>query len=96
MNSRETHSKEDATFSKKLVILYLQKLFHERTDDTHFIRMPEILSYLESRGVSAERRTIYSAIRILDYSGFKIVGVQEKGGYKYHHPSRLFDTNERL
>lgn len=95
MNNKETHTKEkDATFSKKLVILYLQQLFHEATDATHYIRMPEILSYLEKRGVPADRRTVYSAVRILDFSGFEMAGIQEKGGYKYHHPSRLFDTNE--
>ena len=30
----------------------------------------------------------------LNYTDFEIIGVQEKGGYKYHHPSRLFNTNE--
>lgn len=80
--------------SKKLIPLYLQQLFLERTDKTHFIRMPEILSFLETKGIYADRRTIYSAISILNTANFEIVGIQEKGGYKYHHPKRLFDTNE--
>lgn len=80
--------------SKKLIPIYLQKLFLEKTDKTHYIRMQEILSFLETKGIYADRRTIYSAISILNYSGFEIEGVQEKGGYKYHHPKRLFDTNE--
>lgn len=80
--------------SKKLIPLYLQQLFLERTDKTHYIRMPDILSFLETKGIYADRRTIYSAISLLNSVDFEIVGVQEKGGYKYHHPKRLFDKNE--
>lgn len=80
--------------SKKLIPLYLQQLFSERTDKTHYLRMPEILSFLETKGIYADRRTIYSAISLLNTVNFEIVGVQEKGGYKYHHPKRLFDKNE--
>lgn len=80
--------------SKKLIPLYLQQLFLEKTDKTHYIRMPEILSFLESKGIFADRRTIYAAISLLNSTDFEIVGVQEKGGYKYHHPKRLFTINE--
>lgn len=80
--------------SKKLIPLYLQQLFLEKTDRTHYIRMPEILSFLESKGIFADRRTIYAAISLLNSTDFEIVGVQEKGGYKYHHPQRLFNINE--
>lgn len=80
--------------SKKLIPLYLQQLFLEKTDKTHYIRMPEILSFLKSKGIFADRRTIYAAISLLNSINFGIVGVQEKGGYKYHCPKRLFDTNE--
>lgn len=80
--------------SKKLIPLYLQQLFLERTDSTHYIRMADILSFLETKGVYADRRTIYADISILNSAGFEVIGVQEKGNYKYHHPVRLFDTNE--
>ena len=85
---------KDTSYSKKLTLVYLQELFLERTDETHYIRMPEILSYLEERNTFVDRRTIYTDLQLLNYAGFEIVGVQEKGGYKYHHPSRLFTTNE--
>ena len=80
--------------SKKLTLVYLQQLFQEKTDKTHFIRMPEILAYLESKDVFVDRRTIYTDLKLLNYAGFEIIGVPEKGGYKYHHPKRLFSTNE--
>ena len=73
--------------SKKLTLVYLQELFLQKTDKTHYIRMPEILPYLESKDIFVDRRTIYTDLKLLNYSGFEIVGVQEKGGYKYHHPS---------
>lgn len=84
----------DKSESKKLALLYLRNLFLERTDKTHYIRMPEILEYLAERNVFVDRRTVYTDISILNQAGFEIVGVAEKGGYKYHHPSRLFDTSE--
>lgn len=80
--------------SKKLIPLYLQRLFLEETDSAHYIRMPEILSFLETKGIYADRRTIYAAISLLNSVGFEIVGVQEKGGYKYHHTSKLFSASE--
>ena len=39
----------DKSESKKLALLYLQDLFLERTDETHFIRMPDILEYLAEK-----------------------------------------------
>ncbi len=80
--------------SKKLIPLYLRELFLEKTDETHYVRMEDMKKYLEMRGIFADRRTIYSAISILNSVEFEIKGVQEKGGYKYHHPTREFDTNE--
>lgn len=80
--------------SKKLTLFYLQELFLEKTDATHYVRMPEIKKYLADRDIIVDRRTVYTDLKLLDYAGFEIVGVQEKGGYKYHHPSRTFSTNE--
>lgn len=80
--------------SKKLIPVYLEQLFLERTDKNHYVRMPEILEYLEDKGIYADRRTIYSAISLLGLTGFDIEGVQEKGGYKYHLAQRKFNTNE--
>lgn len=85
---------QEKSESKRLIPVYLQQLFLEKTDKDHYIRMPEILLFLESKGIYADRRTIYSAISILNSAEFEIVGVQEKGGYKYHHPTRIFNNNE--
>lgn len=86
--------KQEKSESKRLIPVYLQQLFLERTDKDHYIRMPQILSFLETKGIYADRRTIYSAISILNSAEFEIVGIQEKGNYKYHHPTRMFSINE--
>lgn len=80
--------------SKKLTLIYLQNLFLKKTDKTHFLTMKDILSYLETKDIYVDRRTIYNDISLLNYSGFEIIGVKEKGGYKYHHPQRLFNSDE--
>lgn len=80
--------------SKKLALIYLQELFLQKTDETHYVRMPEILNFLKERDIFIDRRTVYTYLKLLDYTGFDIVGVKEKGSFKYHHPYRIFDTNE--
>lgn len=49
MNRRMVSMNDSKSESKKLIPIYLQELFLERTDDRHFLRMPEILSYLETK-----------------------------------------------
>jgi predicted DNA-binding transcriptional regulator YafY len=85
---------KDTSISKKLILIYLQQFFLEKTDATHYVTMKEILNFLESKDIYADRRTIYSAISLLDYVNFRIEGIPEKGNYKYHHTNRLFDTAE--
>ena len=90
----EKQTEKKKSDSKKLIPLYLKEIFLEKTDKTHFIRMPDIQNELEKRGVIADRRTIYTDISLLEAVDFHIVGVQEKGNYKYHLPERDFDSNE--
>ena len=85
---------KDTSISKKLILIYLQQFFLNRTDKTHYVYMSDIMEYLEARDIYADRRTIYSAISLLDYVNFRIEGIPEKGNYKYHHTNRLFDTAE--
>ena len=90
----EKQTEKKKSDSKKLIPLYLKEIFLEKTDKTHFIRMPDIQNELEKRGVIADRRTIYTDISLLEAVDFHIEGVQEKGNYKYHLPERTFDSNE--
>lgn len=63
---------------QKLKILFLLKVFQEETDEDHGLTMTEILSTLEARGVSAERKSIYSDIELLRSCGYEIEMSKEK------------------
>lgn len=80
--------------NQKLKLLYLMKLFLERTDETHSITMPEIISYLESCDISAERKSIYSDIEALRDYGLDIIGEQKDKTYSYSVASRQFELPE--
>ena len=85
---------KDISDSKRLSLVYLQELFLRRTDETHYVKMPEILSFLEKKDIFIDRRTVYTYFKLLNYTGFDIVSVREKGDCKYHHPQRIFDITE--
>ena len=42
---------KDISDSKRLSLIYLQELFLRKTDETHYIKMPEILSFLEKKDI---------------------------------------------
>ena len=48
--------------NQKVKLIYLIKYLMEQTDSEHKVTMGEILSYLESKEIKAERKSIYSDI----------------------------------
>lgn len=80
--------------NQKLKIIYLMKILLERTDENHSITMPEIIATLESYGVSAERKSIYSDIENLRLFGMDIIGEQRDRAFYYHVGSRQFELAE--
>jgi predicted DNA-binding transcriptional regulator YafY len=79
---------------QKLKILYLRKIFLEKTDETHSISMTEILSSLAAYGIRAERKSIYSDIEHLKLYGMDIIGEKEGNSYRYHVGERQFELAE--
>ena len=59
--------------NQKLKLLYLMKIFLEKTDEEHMLSMSEIISSLNAYGVSAERKSIYNDIEQLNYYGMDII-----------------------
>ena len=55
------------SFQQKLKILYLMRVFSEKTDEAHPMSVKDLISYLESLGIHAERKTVF--IRPKTYSG---------------------------
>lgn len=80
--------------NSKLKILYLMKILLEKTDETHYLTMQEILTELEGYGISAERKSIYSDIDTLKQYGVDIRMEQQDRTYYYHVVSRQFELAE--
>ena len=76
---------------QKLKLFYLKELLEKETDDQHGITMARILEYLESHGVSAERKSIYDDLHLLQYYGIDVVGPQNR---EYALASREFELAE--
>ena len=70
------------------------KILLEKTDETHRITMPEIISALEAYGISAERKSIYSNIENLRVFGMDIIGEQQDRTLYYHVGNRQFEHAE--
>ncbi len=77
--------------NQKLKLLYLKEIFETYTDKDTFITMDEIISLLDKRGVSAERKSIYEDIYALQETGMDIELVRNKG---YRLKSRTFALAE--
>lgn len=78
----------------KLKLLYLQKIFLERTDEEHGLTMPEIVQALEEYGISAERKSLYGDIQALQEYGMDIIGEKKGRTYSYYVASREFELPE--
>lgn len=59
--------------NQKLKLLYLMQILQERTDDSHGLTMQEIIDALKAYDVTAERKSIYTDIELLNQWGLDIV-----------------------
>lgn len=79
--------------NNRLKILYLYKIFLDKTDEQHYLTMPEIISQLELYGISAGRKALYEDIEALKSFGLDIVSI--KGNTSgYYVASRDFELPE--
>ena len=81
------------SFQQKLKILYLMKVFSERTDEMHPITVKELIGYLEELGIHAERKTIYDDIDSLRTFGLDIMNRRERPS-GFYLASREFELAE--
>ena len=78
---------------QKSKILYLAKIFEEQTDDEHGLTVNELIYALNSRGIRAERKSIYDDIETLKAFGMDIEMRKEKN-FRYHLVGRKFELPE--
>ena len=81
------------SFQQKLNILYLMRVFSEKTDEAHPMSVKDLISYLESLGIHAERKTIYDDIETLRVFGMDIMNRRERPS-GFYLASREFETAE--
>ena len=79
--------------NQKMKLLYLMKIFLERTDEEHQMTVQEMLSALSEYNVAAERKSIYSDIESLKLYGLDIEKHQSKQ-FGYYLASRQFELPE--
>ncbi|MBR3645178.1 MAG: WYL domain-containing protein [Lachnospiraceae bacterium] len=80
--------------NQKIKLLYLMKLFQEKTDDKHGLSIAEIIDELEKNEIESERKSLYSDINTLIDYGLDIVRENEGRNVTYHLTSRDFELAE--
>ena len=80
--------------NQKFKLYRLAQIMLEKTDDDHYITMPEILSSLEAYGVTADRKSIYNDLRDLEVLGIEVEGEPVGGRYHYRVLNRPFEVPE--
>ena len=78
---------------QKQKLLYLQKILLEKTDEQHGITINELISQLEAYGITAERKSLYDDLRILEAYGLDICAEKSKT-VRYYVGSRDFQISE--
>lgn len=81
------------SINQKLKMFYILQYLMEETDENHAVTTREIISYLETRDIKAERKSIYDDINQLIDFGYDIMKVEDyQGGY--YLASRDFELAE--
>jgi predicted DNA-binding transcriptional regulator YafY len=79
--------------NQKMKMFYLVDYLKRNTDMDHTVSMKEILEYLDSNGISAERKSIYNDIELLNNYGYDINFKKERPS-GYYIGSREFELAE--
>ena len=79
--------------NQKLKLIYLSRIFEERTDRYHGLTLSEISSALGEYGISAERKSLYDDIEALKLCGYDIKTVRDSH-VRYFLDTHKFDLAE--
>lgn len=78
---------------QKQKLLYLRKIMLEKTDESHSLTTNEIIAELNSYGISAERKSLYDDLKILENYGIDICRTKTST-MRYYVGSRDFEMPE--
>lgn len=80
--------------NQKFKLYRLAQIMQEKTDDEHYIKMPEIMASLAEYDVTADRKSIYADLRDLSVIGVEVEGEPIGNRYHYHVVNRPFELPE--
>jgi len=80
--------------NQKFKLYRLAQIMMKKTDEEHYITMPEIMAALGEYEITADRKSIYNDLRDLEMFGIEVEGEKEGGGYHYHVVNRPFELPE--
>lgn len=80
--------------NQKLKLLYLTKIFMEKTDESHALTLAEITTLLNGYEVTADRKTLYLDFEELKHYGLDIISEQRSKTVVYYLASRDFELTE--
>ncbi len=80
--------------NQKLKLYYLAKIMISKTDDDHYLTMPQIKDLLEDYGVTADRKSLYDDMEALRTLGIDVLLEHEGRNYYYHVGSKHFELAE--
>ena len=69
---------------QKLKIIYIMEYLLKNSDEEHAVTTSQIIAYLKSHNITAERKTIYSDIEALRDFGLDIIQVSEGNNHGYY------------
>lgn len=80
--------------NQKFKLYRLAQIMLEKTDDDHYITMPQIMSALGEYEITADRKSIYTDLRDLEKLGIEVEGEPVGNRYHYHVINRPFELPE--
>ena len=80
--------------NQKLKLYYLAKIMVSKTDDEHYLTMPQIMKELNKYDITAERRSIYRDLQEIENLGIEVEGEPVGKSYHYHVVSHQFELPE--
>ena len=79
--------------NQKLTLLYIRDYLEQNSDESHPVSAQDLIQMLANKGISCERKTIYSDISLLQEFGTDIVKCRGRNG-GYYIASRNFELPE--
>lgn len=79
---------------QKLKLIYLKEYLLANTDENHSVTAMQMLDYLESCGISAERKSLYDDLALLKESGLDLISEKRDRKVWYRVVSRDFELSE--